>query len=325
VYVFFGDHLIHIHCNDQQAGHELGLLFHAWPSTSKEKPLPPRTGRTSSMLTLDIQAHDKLENLPEELRLVFSDPRSLISVLQGHQSWYVCFGQHAVAQIPNLQYGAVGDPITVQVTRASLSAARLEDIVFGSLAPALRRRGIYMIHAFAAQKDDHTLLLVGVSGSGKTTTGLSLVAQGWRYLANDVVLVKQEKGSVIAMPTPGAIGLDTKSFELLPDLTPPPGKSDLAMKYYYPATTFVEGWGAEAPVSCILFPEIATEGETALHPLPSSMTLARLMEASVDRWDSFGLDHHMRLLGQLSRQVASFDLRLGRQLDRLPTMLGKVL
>jgi len=180
-----------------------------------------------------------------------------------------------------------------------------------------------MIHAFAAEKDDDAVLLVGESGSGKTTTGLSLLSQGWRYLANDVVLLQEKSGSVFAVPTPGGIGLDGHSFTLVPGLDMPAGASSAAAKHYYPATELVTGWGNGAPVSRILFTEIGAEDETELRPATHSVSLARLMEASIDRWDTASLKDHLRILELLSRQAMGFEARLGRDLRRLPGLLNQ--
>lgn len=323
MYAILGDELIYFLCDHEQAQQQLGLLFRGWPKLFNQSPPGEYLVRSKNPLSLVIETHEELKPAPVLLPPIFADPRSRTTVYRGDHFWYVCFGPDAVARIPDEPDAGTEAPIRVQVTRASLSAGRLEDIVFSSLAPALRRRGLFMIHAFAAEKDGSALLLVGESGSGKTTTGLCLISRGWRYLANDVVLLWEKEGTVYALPTPGGIGLDAKTFELLPDFPSPSGHGDTVSKHYYSAAEFIAGWGSGSSVSRILFTDIVAEGETALNPISHSLTLARLMEASVDRWDTASLKDHLHLLEFLGRQAEGFDLTLGRELQRLPALLNQ--
>ncbi len=324
MYAFLGNELIQFTCDDEQAEQQLGLLFSDWPGSYEEPSSLEQRAPDGRSLSMAIRAVDGLEPLPEQVKQIFTDLKSQTTVFQGEQSWYICFGPDAVARIPMALGDELDGPVALQVRRSSLFAARLEDFVFSSLAPLLRRRGLIMIHAFAVERDGGALLLVGESGSGKTTTGLTLTTRGWRYLANDVVLLCEEEGSILALPTPGGVGLDARSLELLPDLgLTSAGAGNSARKRYYSATELVSGWGSQTPASTILFTQLGAEAETALTPTTRAVTLAHLMEASVDRWDTTGLGEHLRLLKLLSHQAAGFDLRLGRELQRLPELLRR--
>jgi hypothetical protein len=323
VYAVLGDEIIYFVCDKEQAGQQLGLLFHGWPKQFEKSSPSDYLSASSRPLSLILQTSDALEPAPVRSRPIFADQNSQIMVFQDDHFWFVCFGSAAVARVPAEPDIENDTPITVQVTHKALYAGRLEDIIFSSLAPALRRRGLFMIHAFAVENDDGAVLLVGESGSGKTTTGLSLLSQGWRYLANDVVLLQERSGSVFALPTPGGIGLDGHSFALLPGLDLPAGASGADAKHYFPATELVTGWGAGAPVSRILFTEIGTEDETELRPATHSLTLARMMEASIDRWDTASLKDHLHILELLSRQAMGFEVSLGRELRRLTGLLNQ--
>ena len=91
-------------------------------------------------------------------------------------------------------YAAV-TPATGRVFSVSLAEdvgdGRFEDLTTMALAPVLRRRGIYLIHAFSAAANGQALLLCGASGSGKTTTGLALCAAGMQLLANDIAALRR--------------------------------------------------------------------------------------------------------------------------------------
>lgn len=54
---------------------------------------------------------------------------------------------------------------------------------------ALRRYGLQLAHGAAIGLDGRGLLLTARGGSGKSTTSLSLVAQGWQYVSDDYCLL----------------------------------------------------------------------------------------------------------------------------------------
>lgn len=62
----------------------------------------------------------------------------------------------------------------------------IRHVALSGVMPLLHRRGLVSLHTFGAARDSsHGVLLVGPTGSGKTTAGLALVRQGWQYVAND--------------------------------------------------------------------------------------------------------------------------------------------
>lgn len=67
-----------------------------------------------------------------------------------------------------------------------------------SLSFLFLMRGFSAIHCSAVEIDEHrAALLAGVSGAGKSTTALSLVDAGYRYLADDIVMVKPSADMLI--------------------------------------------------------------------------------------------------------------------------------
>ena len=63
----------------------------------------------------------------------------------------------------------------------------------------LRNHEIYALHANALVKDNVGIFLVGGSGSGKSTTAISLIRQGWCYLSDDVTLLRNNLGRAEAV------------------------------------------------------------------------------------------------------------------------------
>lgn len=70
-------------------------------------------------------------------------------------------------------------------TGAAAPAARAA--LYTALSEAVRASGLVPMHAAAIARDDDSTLLLGPSGTGKTTTLLRAVRAGWSPLAEDLV------------------------------------------------------------------------------------------------------------------------------------------
>ena len=227
----------------------------------------------------------------------------------------------------------------ITLTRPVLDAGNLEDLTLIALAPFLRRRGFYMLHAFAAARET-AVLLCGPPGSGKTTIGLALVNKGWRYLANDAALLsnaalrKEDKNGVCAYPSPGAINLHPHTLAMFPDFeerTVQLSKTTTGGKQIIARGSLLqeeEIGKKSAPVSTILFPSLTNQPEYSLHEVNPAIGLARLIEENVDQWDRDTYEAHIDLLARLSHQAGFYDLHFPRDrspldglADDLPTLL----
>lgn len=73
------------------------------------------------------------------------------------------------------------------------------DLVAAPLAAAWRHHGFYPLHAAAVSFDDGCApLMIGASGSGKTTTSLALLKGGGTWRSDDKVLLHTAAGTIVA-------------------------------------------------------------------------------------------------------------------------------
>ncbi|HRQ37553.1 MAG TPA: hypothetical protein PLD25_06535 [Chloroflexota bacterium] len=310
---------IHLDSEDTAVNQEWQRLFAGWLVTN-----PPQVD-----IHMQINLVDELPPVPASAP-IFTDSRPLpddIGVLSVYTAEpgvvWLHYHDGALVQTP-LATTESRSTIRGIAMSSALTYGRFEDITFTSLAPALRRQGYYLVHAFAAAKDGTAVLIVGASGSGKTTSGLSLLLGGWRLLANDILLLESRADGLYALPTPGGVSIRPATFDLLPALkkwlNPQNGQVSLSGQQLSQGQ-----WAEPSRAALVLLPEIeATRPCSQLQPANRAVALVHLLEESADRWDTAVLDAHVDVMEQLSRQTAVYHLLLGQDVAHLPELIEGV-
>ncbi len=297
-------------------------LFSGWPETADTSLRKPD-------IRLELHWRENLPPLPDA-PLLFTDqdsekatPAILTAYAQPNGRVALHFHEAGLVSAP-LTAPSHGETQTAAgvITPASLANGRFEDITFTTLAPMLRRRGYFLLHAFGVTKNGRAALLVGASGSGKTTSGLSLVLNGWELLSNDVVALQARPEGIFALPVPDMVSLRPFTFHLLPELARRLGISPTAEPISIPAGALTNGsWAEPALVTAVYFPTLNNEATGAAIPLSRAVCLARLMEQSIDQWDTAVLSDHMNALQTLSRQAIPYTLHLAKDVAHLPLLI----
>ena len=223
-------------------------------------------------------------------------------------------------------YFHVGALLTIDLEKRTINGRvrpsafpHLDDITTICIAPLLRLQNHYLIHSFAAQKGDQTILLVGPSGSGKTTSGLALLQSGWDFLNNDTSLLHDSQKSIQTYPTFDMIRIRSETAALLHEEQFP----------IYPTTTasfskaFKIGLGKPAELTAVYFTTIIPNSPTQIKPLPKAVALAKLIEASLDLWDTANMEKHLAFLTRLCDKTAVFELQCGTDIKNLSQIISK--
>ncbi|MCI0393956.1 MAG: hypothetical protein L0332_08405 [Chloroflexi bacterium] len=311
------------------------ILLRDWPEGGHTPEAgEPGSAPRKNCLTVHFHSAESLPPPPAE-GLFFTQPSQELpgdlgdlTAYRGQQETILYFGRSAALRFfkeddgQNLSYC-----LTATVTPRLLSYGRFSDVLFTGLAPLLRQQGYYLSHTFAVTHHGRALLLVGPSGCGKTTSGLCLVTSGWGFLANDITLLKERPDGIYALPVPGAFSVSPGTLELLPGLASLPDEqlyNSLTHKSFIPVGEVADSWAEAAPVAAVCFLNVSDRPESVLEPLSRAVTLARLLESSVDRWDEAALPGHVAFLQALSSQAKSYQLHLGRDLEQLPRLLEGV-
>lgn len=312
---------IHLQSKDDQICQSWRHLFNGW--LLDESPTPPADFGLELALAASLPAPPKSTPLFDD-RSASPDRAGILTVYGSDESFLLYFRDGAFVEVPLSSWPVARvSKATGWLTRNALSSGRFEDITFTSLAPLLRRRRYFLIHAFAAARNNQAILIVGPSGSGKTTTGLSLLLAGWELLANDVVLVQPTPDGIYALPTPGAIGIRPQTLELLPGLRemitglPTGPMIDITDSLH----NFVN-WARPTRVTAVYFPQIVQQASSEIRFQNRAVGLAQLMTESIDQWDAPYLQTHMTLLQNLCQQAKTYALHLGQDVDNLPVLLN---
>jgi hypothetical protein len=214
------------------------------------------------------------------------------------------------------------------LVRRQLDVRRFEDlqVLNYAISTALRRCDVYEMHSGAVveRRSQRGVLFVGPSGSGKSTLTLQLVANGWQYLTDDVLLLKKASGGMKAYPlrrafavthaTVLAAGEDgVRTAFALADW--PTGFK----KRFMPSDFFPESFAPSCRPHAIFFPTITGEDESVVKPLTQSETMIHLIkQCPWSCYDPVTSAGHLRALSSLARQGEGFVLLAGRDLLRDP-------
>jgi hypothetical protein len=185
-----------------------------------------------------------------------------------------------------------------------VDGADLYSMLTLSAALLLGRMGASLVHAGAVvASDGRAWLLVGDSFAGKSTTCASLIRQGWDYLSDDQVVLREAgDGGIRVEGWPRTFHLD-EGWE---SGTPLHRRRGVSPEEIGPGC-----WRRSAPLGGVLFPYVAADAPTSLLPLARSAALGELIRQSP--WLMADREAARPLLELLRRAATKpvFRLRLG--------------
>jgi hypothetical protein len=180
----------------------------------------------------------------------------------------------------------------------------------------LGRLGRTLMHAGAVvAPDGRAWLLVGGTFSGKSTTCVNLIRQGWDYLSDDHVVLAGGPSGVQVEGWPRKFNLDT-GYER--------GTSEGVRRRVDPAAWGPGRWRRAAPLGGLLFPRVEAPLATALEPMGQADALVGLLGQSP--WlvgDQATAPAVLSLLRDTAR-APRFRLRLGKDCYGDPEQLANV-
>ena len=200
-----------------------------------------------------------------------------------------------------------------------------------AISTALRRCGLFELHSGAVvnPQNQRGVLLAGPSGSGKSTLTLQLVANGWRYLTDDVLFLKPDGGAVKAYPLRRTFAVTQSTVEASGNRVREVFAGDDwfegAKKSFMPHEIFPETFLPECEPRAIFFPTITerrakrrktADAQRDNDPVDQAMPMVMLRSRHQRR--------HLHALSSLARQCEGFILLAGKDLLRDPARASEL-
>ncbi|MCG6941509.1 MAG: hypothetical protein LJE69_09690 [Thiohalocapsa sp.] len=182
-----------------------------------------------------------------------------------------------------------------------------------TLAWLLRERDRFALHASAVARNGTGLLFAGESGSGKSSSALSLIHAGWDWLADDVALFQPGDTPHLHGIARG-FGFHPALAERLPALPKEPtaNKHFAALDGLYPGRRV-----AACRPAAVLLPRVTGQATSRLSRASPAAALLALLPASGILLASGTPDRaqaHLRALGGLVSAVPAYRLHAGQDI-----------
>ena len=213
------------------------------------------------------------------------------------------------------------------LVRRELDVRRFEDlqVLNYAISTALRRCDVFEMHSGAVvePQSGRGVLFAGASGSGKSTLTLQLVTDGWQYLTDDVLLLKNVRGVMKAYPVRRAFAVTRSTV----DASGSRARAALAnadwsngsKKAFMPHDFFPEAFSPDCEPHSIFFPAITEEDQSIVRPLTRSETMIQLIKLCPwSCYDPVTSTAHLHALSSLARQCEGFAFLAGRDVLRNP-------
>lgn len=188
-------------------------------------------------------------------------------------------------------------------------------------------RGGQFVHAAAVGTVAHgAVLVVGKSGSGKSTTALTCLLDGMAYVGDDYNLLSMDNGPYVHSLFSTA-KLHAHNIERLPRLGPlveNPGELEHEKGIFLLQEHFPDSIVSGLAVRAVLIPQLTGEPSTALRPASATRGLMGLAPSTLLQLSGGG-EASLRMMGALVRAVPSYFLDLGTDVAATPGVIRGLL
>ncbi len=191
-----------------------------------------------------------------------------------------------------------------------------------ALQAALRRVGVFDVHAAGAVEpvSGAGALIVGAFGSGKTTLTLRLIEAGWRYLSDDMVVLREtattlEAGGLRRLFAVAATSIMGSSSTRLSAALGPPVASDPTKRRLEPEIVFPDSWANSCRPRALFFPRMVDVARSTVEKMTPGAAMLQLMRhCPWATYDTYTAPDYLRVLARLANQCRAYDLLAGRDL-----------
>ncbi len=188
--------------------------------------------------------------------------------------------------------------------------------------------GLQPLHAGFIERNGTGLLLGGPGGSGKSTTSLACMQEGWTYLADDYVSVERDGEGYVGHGTYNSAHLDPTHLQRFPRLVPGaiPAKLSREDKSLVLASSLANvRLGTSASIKVLAFPRVVDRPDSTWRPAGKAESLLRLAPSSLLLLNSVQLGHAaFQRMSDVVSATPTCWLDVGRDLAALPRVVAEM-
>jgi hypothetical protein len=197
-----------------------------------------------------------------------------------------------------------------------------------ALTELLRHRGFYTVHAAALEKHGRGILIPGTSGRGKTTSFISLLRSGYRYLSDDHPLIRDGGTSVQILPFPARIKATEDTIAFFPELVEAPNlvlRAGSPKRSFQAMDLYPTSVADDCQLAVVLFPNIVDAPRSHLERLPKHRALELLLPQALLVYDPEVARREFQVLAKLVQQADCYRVHFGRDVLDLPRLITPLL
>jgi len=197
-----------------------------------------------------------------------------------------------------------------------------------ALVELLKLSGLFTLHATALEKNGYGVLIPGYSGRGKTTSFISLLRSGYRYLADDTPFLRVKGDEVRILSFPMKVDVTDSTICFFPELQDAPRgvlRSGVHKKYFFVEDLYTSGVAESCEPAIILFPRVTDRPRSVLEPLPKSRALEAMLPQALLVYDQELARQEFQDLTKLVQQADCYTLHFGSDVLDLPDLVTPLL
>lgn len=189
--------------------------------------------------------------------------------------------------------------------------------------------GFYDLHAAGLVRNGIGYLLLGESGSGKSSTALSLVRQGWHYVSDDAILVRPSADGIEALTFRRHFYLDPVLAHQFPEIAPHlkgSAMGDHTKRFLDVETVYPGRFRPGCIPRVLIYTHIVPQPVSKLIPIDKTTALIKLMRQSASLFfKRQAVNVHLEAMKRLVSQSYSYELLAGRDLYEEPERISDFL
>ena len=159
--------------------------------------------------------------------------------------------------------------------------ATINWFVWGQVARVL------LLHAAVVARDGRALILSGPSGAGKSTLCTALVARGFRFLTDEIAMVRPQDGQLDPHPRP--ISLKNAAIDMMANVLPDAYLSERfhnpprgAVAFMRPPPRAIAAAAETAAPALVVFPAYRPDAAFELKSIERAQAFSRLIQSSAN-------------------------------------------